>query len=110
LKEAGFKLLILTREENPVVRKRAAKLGVEIIHGERNKLEALKKWAVTNNLDKNHIVYIGNDVNDLEAIKWAGFSFAPSDAHHEVLRSAKVVLSAKGGEGVIRQLADIMVK
>ena len=109
LKKAGFHLLILTREENPVVRKRAAKLDIEIIHGEKNKLQALKEWSSSHNLENQNIAYVGNDVNDLECIEWVGCSFAPSDAHPKILVAVDTVLSSIGGEGVIRELADILL-
>lgn len=108
LRNAGYRLLILTREENPVVRKRAAKLDVEVIYGQRDKLSALKEWAGFHGLESKNIAYVGNDVNDLDCINWAGFSFVPSDAHSEILTSAGAVLAAKGGDGVIRELADIL--
>lgn len=109
LKNAGYRLLILTREDNPVVRKRAAKLDVEVIYGQRDKLSALKEWAASNALESKNIAYVGNDVNDLDCLKWAEFSFVPSDAHPELLMAAKVILAARGGDGVIRELADVII-
>ena len=109
LKKAGLRMLILTKEENPVVQKRAEKLEVEIISGAHEKLKILKTWAAANELKPAEIAYIGNDVNDLDCIEWVGFPFAPSDAHPQVIRSGCFVLSKVGGDGVIRKLADIIL-
>lgn len=109
LKNAGIKMLILTREENPVVQKRAVKIGVEIISGVKQKLPELKKWATTNNLQKNEIAYVGNDINDLDCMKWVGFPVAPSDAHINIIALGCTILASKGGEGVIREVANIFL-
>jgi YrbI family 3-deoxy-D-manno-octulosonate 8-phosphate phosphatase len=109
LKKAGLRILILTKEENPVVHKRAEKIDVEIISGAHEKLTALKTWAVTNELNPAEIAYVGNDVNDLKCIEWVGFPFAPSDAHPQIVNSGCIILSKSGGEGVIRELADIIL-
>lgn len=108
LKSADIRMLILTREENPVVLKRAQKVGVEIISGVYEKLPILQNWASSNGLDCGEIAYVGNDVNDLGCLNWVGFPIAPSDAHSEVLASGCLVLAARGGQGVIRELATII--
>lgn len=109
LKEAGFKTLIITREQNPVVLKRAAKIGVEIISSEEDKLPLLKSWAVLNNLKPEEIVYVGNDVNDLDCLSWSGLPVAPLDAHSEVIKMGVMLLNKMGGDGVIRALADTLI-
>ena len=79
------KLLVLTKERNKVVSQRCKKLGLECYAGIDNKKEFLLR-QFSNNFDqeKNEIsglVYLGNDLNDLEAVLISQFSFAPLDAH-----------------------------
>ena len=52
--------------------------------------------------------YIGNDINDLEAMKKAALSFCPSDAAYEARSIASVVLSRRGGEGVLAEIASYL--
>ena len=80
LKSSGYKLLILTREENPVVLMRAKKLKIDIINGVKDKILVLKEWCKKNNLKKDQVAYIGNDMNDLECLKWAGLAMIPAGA------------------------------
>ena len=110
LKEAGYKLLILTREENPVVIKRAEKLGVEIINGVKDKLSVLKQFCNKNELEQKHVAYIGNDINDLDCLKWAGLSVIPADANINLLKYGFTILDSSGGKGAIRELAEILIK
>jgi len=106
IKELGINQLILSTETNKVVEARAKKLNIEIIYGVDNKLAALKEYCDKNKCDRKKVLYIGNDLNDLEAMKFAGYPVAPKDAYEQIKKTAKLVLNAKGGEGVIRELYE----
>src|SRR3546814_8529380 len=80
LRKKGVRLLILSREQNRVVRARAGKLKMEVQHHIVNKLPALDEWRRTNGLDWQTIAYIGNDIHDVECMKACGLSVAPQDA------------------------------
>ena len=106
IKELGIITLILTREENNVVIARARKLNTEIIKGEKEKLETLKKWCLKNYIFPEGLAYIGNDLPDLECLEYAKFSFCPSDAFVIVRKKAEFILSKKGGDGCIREILE----
>lgn len=109
LREAGLQLMILSSERNPVVAKRAEKLGISLKHGALEKSESLREWAEEHNLSLRSIAYLGNDVNDLSAMKLVGLPVAVSDAHPDVIRAASVVLQSKGGEKAVREMAEILL-
>jgi len=102
----GIPQLILSTETNPVVTARAAKLRIEVIASCKDKKIALEDYCMQNGYDLNKTMYVGNDLNDLEVMKIVGFRVAPSDAHPEIIRIAKLVTKARGGEGVIKELAE----
>lgn len=52
--------------------------------------------------------YIGDDVNDLECMAKCGLSACPSDAMEQVKSSVDYVCKAKGGEGAVRELIDLI--
>ena len=101
--------LILSTETNPVVKARAAKLGLETITSCENKEIALKDYCAHNNYDLKKVVYVGNDLNDLEVMKIVGFPIAPADAYPKIKDIAKFITKAKGGEGVIREFLSFIV-
>ncbi len=109
LRKAGFDLLILSKEQNPVVRARAAKLKIDVQHGLETKLANLEAWCRAKRLDLAEVAYVGNDINDLECLRAAGVSVAPADAHPAVLKEAAVVLNRNGGFGALRELADMLL-
>jgi len=110
LTEAGFKLLILSKERNPVVSRRGEKLNVEVIQGCDNKLEALKKWLAVHSLTSQQCIYVGNDINDLECLQYVGISVSPVDAHESVSHAVAWKLSKMGGNGAIREMSDVLIE
>lgn len=110
LKDAGVTLLILSTEKNPVVSARAKKLGVEAITGQSNKAVALESWLKKNSLDPSQVAYVGNDVNDRGCLQMVGWPIVVKDAHPEVRLLARLTLESPGGQGAVRELADLVLE
>ncbi|WP_309067389.1 acylneuraminate cytidylyltransferase [Microbacterium sp.] len=106
LRRTGIPFLILSTETHPVVRARARKLQVPIIHSVGDKAAAITEWAAENDVDLARTAYLGNDVNDLGAMRLVGWPVAVADARPEVIAAARVVLTRKGGDGAVRELVD----
>ena len=109
LKNAGIEIIILSTETNPVVSARAKKLGVKCIQGCADKAEATREIIAKKELDSTRVMYVGNDTNDSEAMALVGHAVAPADSHPEIIEVAKTVTRARGGQGVVRELADLLL-
>lgn len=110
LKATGkVRLMILSKERNPVVLARARKLDIEVFNAVDNKVDALDKWLAAGGLTWDQILYVGNDINDREPMERAGLSACPSDAHPEILSLADWILPHPGGRGALRSLCDRLV-
>lgn len=109
LRAAGFPVLILSAEENPVVGRRAEKLGVECAQGVAAKGEVLRDWAAARGIRLDRIAYLGNDRGDLPALDLVGWPVAVPDAAPEALEAARHVLASPGGHGAVRELADLLL-
>lgn len=108
IRQRGIHQLILSTETNPVVKARAGKLGLEVIGSCENKKNALENYCVQNKLNLAKVLYVGNDINDLEVMRIVGYPIAPADAHPDIVKLACLVTKSKGGEGVVRELADLI--
>ena len=106
LRQAGFRQIILSTETNPVVSVRAKKLGLEVLQGSGDKPRDLITFCQSHGITLARVLYVGNDVNDLDAMRLVGLPVAPADAHPTVLALAKHVTRARGGEGVIKELSE----
>ncbi len=108
IKNLEIKQVILTTETNRIVETRASKLGVPVIKGVQNKKEILEEFCMENHIALESVVYIGNDINDLAAMKEVGYPMCPSDAYDEIKKVSKIVLKTKGGLGVVRELLSVL--
>jgi N-acylneuraminate cytidylyltransferase len=110
LRKAGLPLLVLSKEQNPVVAARCRKLQVRCEQGIEAKWPALLAYCAELRIAPEQVVYVGNDINDLECMRAVGCGVAVADSHPEALRAAKLVLSANGGAGAVRELCDLILE
>ena len=108
LQAKGINMIVLSSERNPVVIQRCKKLGLELIHGVLKKGDVLQNYLKENQINPEHVVYIGNDVNDLPCFPLVGCAVCPADAHDSVKDKADLVLTHNGGDGAIRELCDLL--
>lgn len=109
LRKAGIRQVILSTEKNPVVTARAKKLKIGVMQGSRDKAKSIRKICRANGVMYQDVLFVGNDVNDLPAMRLVGISASPADGHSEVLKCCRHITKAKGGEGVIREIADLIL-
>lgn len=109
LRKAGVPQLVISKERNPVVAARCNKLQIPCLQGIDDKLTALQAWANERQLASRELVFVGNDVNDLECLQWVGCAVAVRDSHPDVLRAAHLVLEHDGGKGAIRELCELIL-
>lgn len=108
-KSGQFRMLILSKERNPVVARRAEKLQIEVRHGIDDKVAELEEWLAAAGLSWEETLFVGNDVNDIPALERAYISACPSDAYPDVLAMVDWVLPSPGGRGALRHLADTLL-
>ena len=104
LREAGIRQTIISTEVNPIVEYRARKLKIDVLHAVEDKLQAVQEYCEQNGISLQETMFIGNDVNDLEAMKAVGACGCPKDAEPEVLAISGWISGKNGGYGVIREL------
>ena len=114
LQKLGFKIGVITGRESPVVKKRCEELGFDFhYHGKgkkEDKLATFKTILKENNAKPENIAYIGDDWIDLAILMRCGFSAAPKDAMKQVVERVDYVTQRKGGEGVLREVAQFILE
>ena len=106
LKAAGVEVIVISKEKNPVVAARCRKLDIKCIQGCDDKLAELKLKAESRKLKETEIAYVGNDLNDLECLRWVGLPIAVADAVPEVKSIATIITMKSGGQGAVREISD----
>jgi 3-deoxy-D-manno-octulosonate 8-phosphate phosphatase (KDO 8-P phosphatase) len=110
LKKAGITVGIITGRDSKVVSLRAAELKLDFCHqGIVDKLSVFEKLVDFHKLKKKQVAYIGDDINDMATLAACGFSVCPADALHYVKSKVDLVTAAKGGQGTLREVADLVL-
>ena len=107
LRKAGIVTGIVTSENVDLNRRRAEKLKLDILEaGCKDKVAALNRICAERGISPENVAYVGDDINDLGVIQMVGYGCAPADAMPQIKAAAKYVTTAKGGEGVIREVVE----
>ena len=109
LRRMGVRLIVLSTEANPVVAARCKKIKMDYIQSVDNKAARLKEYLAENQIDPAHVVYLGNDINDLPCFPLVGCAVVVADALPAARRAADIVLSRPGGHGAVRELCDLLL-
>lgn len=110
LKRAGVITGIISGRESAAVSKRAAELRLDFCHqGIVDKAEVFNKLLEVHQLKKKDVIYIGDDINDLPVLRQCGISASPADAPIYIRKEVDIVTQAKGGQGVVREVADLVL-
>jgi 3-deoxy-D-manno-octulosonate 8-phosphate phosphatase (KDO 8-P phosphatase) len=108
LERLGVRPVILSTETNPVVAVRAQKLQLVCHQALEDKRAVLEAIATEMGITTDETAYVGNDVNDLPCLRWAGFPIVVQDAHPEVLPYAQYRTTRPGGHGAVREVCDLI--
>lgn len=110
LNEAGIITGIITGEDIDLVRRRAKKMKVDEVYlGIQDKMKILDEICSKYDLNYDEIAYIGDDINDLEVIKTVGLGCTVHDGMDCVKDIAKVITKAKGGQGALREIVEMIL-
>jgi YrbI family 3-deoxy-D-manno-octulosonate 8-phosphate phosphatase len=107
LQQMGIEVAIMTGEPSPIVRARGRKLELKaVLLGVEDKLPALRRLARSRGVTLDRVAFLGDDLNDVEALGAVGLAVVPADATPEAKRVAHWVVRARGGRGVLREFVD----
>ena len=101
---------VVSTETNKVVYWRAKKLNLECNQAIENKGEFLKKYTSNNNIKLKNCAFVGNDINDLPALKIVGIPIGVADSHPSIREYLKLILKTKGGHGAVREICELIYK
>ncbi|GMO67027.1 MAG: hypothetical protein Nk1A_4910 [Endomicrobiia bacterium] len=101
----------ITGRQSLQVEKRAKDMSIDyLVEACMNKMLALKKILEKNGFNASEVAYIGDDIVDISVLKAVGLSICPIDACEEVKKHVDCVSVFKGGEGVVREVIELIMK
>lgn len=103
----GLRIAILTGGRTESVRKRYENLGVKDIYmGCEVKMKAYKEFMERYQLDDAEVMYMGDDIPDLEIMRKVGCPVCPADACEEVKEASIYISDRRGGYGCGRDVVE----
>lgn len=112
LKRHGLSLHVISKERNPVVTARCNKLKItcdQAVEKSEGKVEILRRIMHDLNLQREQVAYIGDDLNDIPALKEAGIAITVADGHPAVIKIVDYVTKAFGGKHAIREIVELIL-
>lgn len=112
LKAIGVDVIVLSKETNKVVESRCLKLGITCVHSLSNgqaKKEKLQEEMHNRNLSPYQVAFMGDDINDLEAVQFVGIGIVVADGHTSLKYIANYVTSRAGGSHAVREICDLIL-
>ena len=107
----GYEIAIITGGKTEAVKKRFDGLGVQnVIMGASVKIEHFNAWIERTGLNPEEVIYVGDDIPDLEVMQVVGLPIAPADAAPEAKAVAKYISPNNGGYGVGREIIEQVMK
>lgn len=107
----GIKICVITGGKSEGVLRRFEGLGVEDIHmGITDKLAILEAMLERYQINKEEVLFIGDDMPDLACMQYVGIAAAPQDAVEEIKAISHYISSKEGGRGVVRDVVEKVLK
>ena len=107
----GYKICIISGGRGEMLRRRLEMLGVERMYLNcMDKIAAIKEFIADNNLNAESVIYMGDDIPDLECMKVVGIPVCPADACMEVIEASRYVSEYDGGRGAVRDIVEQVLR
>lgn len=110
LRALGIDLIVMTNERNPVASKRCQKLQITCYQGLDDKLKTLQRICGEKNLTAESTAYMGDDINDLECLRWAGIAIVVADGDEKCKEEADYITKRSGGDNAVREVCDYILE
>lgn len=111
VRKEGVSVLILTTQRSGYVQARAWKLGISLVQN-KDKIAGLKEYLKENHpkASLKNVCFVGDSTGDIEIMKIVGLSVCVGDGAEEAKKVADYVTKAKGGDGAVREVCDLIIQ
>lgn len=108
---AGYQVVVITGGSSIGVVKRLKRLGVKDVYwGIQDKMAIYEEFLNRNNFEETQILYMGDDIPDIQVMRRVGLPTCPADAANEVRKISQYISPIKGGAGCVRDVIEKVMK
>lgn len=111
LQEAGIDIGIISGRHSAALSEQARQFHINYLYqGHLDKTSAFQEILDKTRLDSKEVAFIGDDFTDVPVMRRAGLGIAVANAREEVKAAAHFVTEASGGQGAVREVAELILK
>ena len=109
--KAGIKVALISGRPSKATQFRASQLRIKHVYlGQPDKIKAYRRLRTNLKLKDDQIAYMGDDILDVPLLKQVGLPICVRNANPKVKRFARLVTKAKGGDGAVREVVEMLLK
>ncbi len=110
-RKKGYRIAVISGGTSNTIVKRLNGLRVmDVFIKVEHKINVYQEYLKKNNLESHEVLFMGDDIPDIEIMKEAGVSVCPADAAEEIKVLANYISHIKGGEGCVRDILEQVMK
>lgn len=107
----GLKICIISGGRGRMLENRLQMLGVTRYYLNcMDKVTAIHEFVADYNIDLENVIYMGDDIPDLECMRLVGVPVCPADAAMEVVEASRYISEFNGGHGAVRDIVEQVMR
>ena len=107
----GYKIFIITGGRGRLLRERFEYLGAKEVHiACTDKIAKLNDIFIRYDLSPENVIFMGDDIPDLECMQAVGIPVCPADASSEIIDASRYVSEFAGGKGCVRDIIEQVLR
>ena len=107
----GYKVCIITGGRGKTLENRLRMLGIRHYYTDcMDKITTMRNYFAAEGIDAANVIYMGDDIPDLECMQAVGIPVCPADAASEVLEISRYVSEFNGGHGAVRDIIEQVLR
>ena len=107
----GINIGVISGGFGKILESRLNRLHIEHKYlGCMDKIAAIDDFIAKTGVKRENVIYMGDDIPDLEVLRYVGIPVAPADACAEVLQTATYISEYKGGAGAVRDIIEQVMR
>ncbi len=107
----GYRVCVITGGYGKILERRLRMLGMQDFYIDcMDKISTLREYMKKYNLNSENVLYMGDDIPDLECMREGGMPVCPADSAAEVIECSRYVSEFEGGRGAVRDIVEQVLR